>query len=73
MKGGRGAQASGTGRLPVGCTSRLFPTIERREPGPRDVLIDILVLHIPAKSPLERVAPLLCAGVTTYSPCGATA
>jgi uncharacterized zinc-type alcohol dehydrogenase-like protein len=26
------------------------------------------VLRIPGKEPLERVAPLLCAGVTTYSP-----
>jgi uncharacterized zinc-type alcohol dehydrogenase-like protein len=26
------------------------------------------VLKIPAKQPLERIAPLLCAGITTYSP-----
>jgi uncharacterized zinc-type alcohol dehydrogenase-like protein len=26
------------------------------------------VLHIPSGMPLERVAPLLCAGITTYSP-----
>jgi alcohol dehydrogenase (NADP+) len=26
------------------------------------------VLKIPAKQPLDRVAPLLCAGITTYSP-----
>jgi alcohol dehydrogenase (NADP+) len=26
------------------------------------------VLHIPGGLPLERVAPLLCAGITTYSP-----
>jgi uncharacterized zinc-type alcohol dehydrogenase-like protein len=26
------------------------------------------VLHIPAGLPLERMAPLLCAGITTYSP-----
>lgn len=26
------------------------------------------VLHIPAGMPLERTAPLLCAGITTYSP-----
>ena len=26
------------------------------------------VLKVPAKLPLERVAPLLCAGITTYSP-----
>ena len=32
------------------------------------VVQEDFVLHIPDKIPLETVAPLLCAGITTYSP-----
>ncbi len=32
------------------------------------VVDEFYVLHISDKLPLERVAPLLCAGITTYSP-----
>jgi uncharacterized zinc-type alcohol dehydrogenase-like protein len=32
------------------------------------VVHEDFVLHVPASLPLETVAPLLCAGITTYSP-----
>jgi D-arabinose 1-dehydrogenase-like Zn-dependent alcohol dehydrogenase len=54
-------------------TSALAPfEIARREPGPRDVEIEVLfcgvVLRIPAGLDPAAAAPLLCAGITTYSP-----
>ena len=32
------------------------------------VVHEDFVLHVPGELPLETVAPLLCAGITTYSP-----
>ena len=43
-------------------------TITRGGYSTKIVVDEDYVLKVPAKLPLERVAPLLCAGITTYSP-----
>jgi alcohol dehydrogenase (NADP+) len=43
-------------------------TVTRGGYSTRIVVDEDYVLKVPPKLPLERVAPLLCAGITTYSP-----
>ena len=45
-------------------------TVTRGGYSTKIVVDEDYALKIPAKLPLEKVAPLLCAGITTYSPLG---
>jgi len=45
-------------------------TVNRGGYSTKIVVDEDYALKIPAKLPLEKVAPLLCAGITTYSPLG---
>ena len=67
------------GYAAFGQTSPLAPfSFDRRRPGPHDVQIEILycgvchsdlhTLRVAPSLDLAAAAPLLCAGITTYSP-----